>query len=98
MNYEHVQKGSSVTPFQRYLYFYRLKMFHQNIHSNLDSMLVQASDTKLFKASDFKVVSKKKPNSEIIKNLVFAHDNFLIFFFNLIHKPTWSKCFKKGAF
>ena len=44
----------------------------QNIHSNLDSILVQASDTKLFKASDFKVVSKKKPNSEIIKNLVFA--------------------------
>ena len=44
----------------------------QNIHSNLDSILVQASDTKLFKASDFKVVSKKKPSPDIIKNLVFA--------------------------
>ena len=44
----------------------------QNIHSNLDSILVQSSDTKLFKASDFKVVSKKKPSPDIIKNLVFA--------------------------
>ena len=44
----------------------------QNIHSNLDSILIQSSDTKLFKASDFKVVSKKKPSPDIIKNLVFA--------------------------
>ena len=44
----------------------------QNIHSNLDSILVQSSDTILFKASDFKVVSKKKPSPDIIKNLVFA--------------------------
>ena len=36
--------------------------------------------------------------TECSTNLDFAHDNSLITFFNLIHKATWSKCFKKGAF
>ena len=44
----------------------------KNIYSNFNSILIQSSDTKLFKTKDFKVVSKKKPNSNTIKNLVFA--------------------------
>ncbi len=44
----------------------------ENIYSNFNSILIQSSDTKLFKISDFKVVSKKKPNLNTIKNLVFA--------------------------
>ena len=44
----------------------------ENIYSNFDSILIQSSDTSLFKVSDFKVVSNKKPNPTIIKNLVFA--------------------------
>ena len=44
----------------------------ENIYSNFNSILIQSSDTKLFKTKDFKVVSKKKPNSNTIKNLVFA--------------------------
>ena len=44
----------------------------ENISSNFNSLLIQSPDTKLFKIKDFKIVSKKKPNLNIIKNLVFA--------------------------
>ena len=35
-------------------------------------MLLQSSDTKKFSTKDFKVVSKQKPNSKTLKNLIFA--------------------------
>ena len=35
-------------------------------------MLLQSSDTKKFSLKDFKVVSKQKPNSKTLKNLIFA--------------------------
>ncbi|OUW49478.1 MAG: bifunctional phosphoribosylaminoimidazolecarboxamide formyltransferase/IMP cyclohydrolase [Candidatus Pelagibacter sp. TMED196] len=44
----------------------------QNISSNLNSILIQTSDNKVFKNNDFKVVSKKKPSINIFKNLIFA--------------------------
>ncbi len=44
----------------------------ENICSNFNSILIQSPDIKLFKVKDFKVVSKKKPNPDIIKNLIFA--------------------------
>jgi len=44
----------------------------ENITSNFNSMLLQSSDTKKFSAKDFKIVSKKKPNSKTLKNLIFA--------------------------
>ena len=44
----------------------------ENITSNFNSMLLQSSDTKKFSTKDFKVVSKQKPNSKILKNLIFA--------------------------
>ena len=44
----------------------------ENINSNFNSMLLQSSDTKKFSTKDFKVVSKQKPNSKILKNLIFA--------------------------
>ncbi len=44
----------------------------ENITSNFNSMLLQSSDTKKFSTKDFKVVSKKKPNSKTLKNLIFA--------------------------
>ncbi len=43
-----------------------------HISSNFDSLLIQSSDTKLFKKNDFKIVSKKKPNQDTFKNLIFA--------------------------
>jgi phosphoribosylaminoimidazolecarboxamide formyltransferase/IMP cyclohydrolase len=44
----------------------------QNISSNFNSMLIQSSDTKIFKTKDFKIASKIKPNSNTLKNLIFA--------------------------
>ena len=44
----------------------------QNISSNLNSILIQTSDNKIFQNKDFKVVSKKKPNMNVFKNLIFA--------------------------
>ena len=44
----------------------------QNISSNLNSILIQTSDNKVFKNKDFKVVSKKKPSINVFKNLIFA--------------------------
>ena len=44
----------------------------QNISSNLNSILIQTSDNKVFKNNDFKVVSKKKPSINVFKNLIFA--------------------------
>ncbi|MFL2893922.1 MAG: bifunctional phosphoribosylaminoimidazolecarboxamide formyltransferase/IMP cyclohydrolase [Candidatus Pelagibacter sp.] len=44
----------------------------ENITSNFNSMLLQSSDTKKFSVKDFKIVSKKKPNSKTLKNLIFA--------------------------
>ncbi len=44
----------------------------ENITSNFNSMLLQSSDTKKFSTKDFKVVSKQKPNSKTLKNLIFA--------------------------
>jgi phosphoribosylaminoimidazolecarboxamide formyltransferase/IMP cyclohydrolase len=37
-----------------------------------ESILVQSEDLKIFKNKDFKVVSKKKPSSKQLKNLIFA--------------------------
>ena len=37
-----------------------------------EEVLVQSEDNKKFKTSDFKVVSKKKPNTQQMKNLIFA--------------------------
>jgi len=44
----------------------------ENITSNFNSMLLQSSDTKKFSTKDFKIVSKQKPNSKTLKNLIFA--------------------------
>ena len=44
----------------------------ENINSNFNSMLLQSPDTKKFSTKDFKVVSKQKPNSKTLKNLIFA--------------------------
>ena len=44
----------------------------ENITSNFNSMLLQSTDTKKFSTKDFKVVSKQKPNSRTLKNLIFA--------------------------
>jgi len=40
--------------------------------SSNESILVQSEDLKIFKNKDFKVVSKRKPNSKQIRNLIFA--------------------------
>ena len=44
----------------------------ENINSTFNSMLLQSPDTKKFSTKDFKVVSKQKPNSKTLKNLIFA--------------------------
>ena len=44
----------------------------QNIYSILGGYLIQTTDTLNFSSTDFKVVSKKKPNSKMLKNLKFA--------------------------
>ncbi len=40
--------------------------------SSNEAILVQSEDLKIFKDKDFKVVSKIKPNSKQIRNLIFA--------------------------
>ena len=40
--------------------------------SSNEAILVQSEDLKIFKYKDFKVVSKRKPNSRQIRNLIFA--------------------------
>ena len=37
-----------------------------------NSILIQTSDNNLFSKENFKVVSKKKPSSAMLKNLIFA--------------------------
>jgi len=44
----------------------------ENIISNFNSLLLQSSDTIKFSAKNFKIVSKLKPNSKTLKNLIFA--------------------------
>ncbi len=46
--------------------------YFQNFTSNLNSILIQTPDIEKFKLKDFKVVSKKKPSSKVLKNLIFA--------------------------
>ena len=43
-----------------------------NIKSNLDSMLFQSIDNKIFNSKNFKVVSKVKPTKKIFNDLLFA--------------------------
>jgi len=50
---------------------YSLKEISKFTSSN-ESILVQSEDFKIFKNKDFQVVSKKKPNSKQLKNLIFA--------------------------
>ncbi len=40
--------------------------------SSNEAILVQSEDLQIFKNKDFKVVSKRKPNSKQIRNLIFA--------------------------
>ena len=40
--------------------------------SSNEAILIQSEDLKIFKNKDFKVVSKRKPNSKQIRNLIFA--------------------------
>ena len=40
--------------------------------SSNEAILVQSEDLKIFKKKDFEVVSKRKPNSKQLRNLIFA--------------------------
>tara|TARA_Y100001935_G_C17202956_1_gene455974 strand:- start:188 stop:982 length:795 start_codon:yes stop_codon:yes gene_type:complete len=40
--------------------------------SKFNSLLIQSTDTKNFEMKDFKIVSKAKPNTKILKKLMFA--------------------------
>ena len=44
----------------------------KQIISKGNSFLIQTPDDKIFKEENFKVVSKKKPNKLVMKNLIFA--------------------------
>ena len=44
----------------------------KNISSSFNNFLLQTSDTSCFLKSNFKVVSKKKPTPQILKNLIFT--------------------------
>ncbi len=44
----------------------------QNIVSNFNTILIQTSDLKTFSKKNFTVVSKIKPNSKTLENLIFA--------------------------
>ena len=51
------------------------KIFNKNINnyiSHFNSLLVQSNDINNFYKENFKVVSKKKPNPNQLKNLIFA--------------------------
>jgi len=43
-----------------------------NIISNFNSILIQSPDNRIFSKKDFKIVSKKKPTSDQLNNLIFA--------------------------
>ncbi len=43
-----------------------------SIVSNFNSLLIQSPDNKKFESKSFQVVSKKKPSSKILKELMFA--------------------------
>jgi len=43
-----------------------------NFVSNINSVLIQSPDHKAFLPKNFKVVSKKKPTTKILKDLIFA--------------------------
>ena len=43
-----------------------------NIISNFKSILIQSTDNKIFLKKDFRIVSKKKPNEKMLKDLIFA--------------------------
>ena len=43
-----------------------------NISSIFDNFLLQTQDISKFSKSDFKIVSKNKPNTQTLKNLIFA--------------------------
>ena len=43
-----------------------------NIISNFDTLLIQSLDNKVFAKKDFHVVSKKKPGTKMLKDLIFA--------------------------
>ena len=45
---------------------------NNNISSNFGSFLLQDADNKIFSNTNFKIVSKKKPNQKTLKNLIFA--------------------------
>ena len=49
-------------------------IFKENLKlvSSNDKILVQSEDLNAFKNKDFRVVSKRKPNSKQLKNLIFA--------------------------
>ena len=44
----------------------------ENIVSNFNTILIQSSDTKTLNSKDFRIVSKVKPKSKTLKNLIFA--------------------------
>jgi phosphoribosylaminoimidazolecarboxamide formyltransferase/IMP cyclohydrolase len=50
---------------------YSYKEILRLVSSN-EELLVQTEDFNKFNKNDFKIVSKKKPNSEQMKNLIFA--------------------------
>ncbi len=50
---------------------YSLKEFLKFVSSN-DKVLIQSEDINFFKEKDFKIVSKKRPSSRQLKNLIFA--------------------------
>ena len=45
---------------------------NNNISSNFGSFLLQDADNKIFSNTNFKIVSKTKPNQKTLKNLIFA--------------------------
>jgi len=50
---------------------YSLNEILRFVSSN-EEILVQSEDSKMFNSKDFRVVSKRKPNSQQMKNLIFA--------------------------
>ena len=49
----------------------KIKNFYEFI-SNFNSFMFQSSNNKIFTKSDVKIVSKRKPNKQILNNLIFA--------------------------
>ena len=49
----------------------KIKNFY-NFISNFNSIMFQSSDNKILTKNNLKIVSKRKPNKEILKNLIFA--------------------------